>query len=87
MVDHPETPTRKYGNTLVGINDQNQDALAELIASLSNGSEKSDSSDTNTSSAWNAQVTTNKIIFIITNALMLRSCRFVQSIFIDFIRF
>lgn len=66
MVEHQENTTnvnqRKtpgYGgtNTVVGIDNTHQDALAELIASLSNGSEKSDSSDTNTSSAWNAQVT------------------------------
>lgn len=56
---------QSYGSgTLVGIDtSSHHDALAELIASLSNGSEKSDGSDTtNTSSAWNTQVTcTNHI--------------------------
>lgn len=63
MVEQESQVQRKTGygpvsNSVVGIeNTTQQDALADLIASLSNGSEKSDSSDTNTSSAWNAQVT------------------------------
>lgn len=45
------------GNSLVGTEANQNDALAELIASLATGDEKSDGSEsTNTSSAWNTQV-------------------------------
>lgn len=65
---------KQRSNNLVGTDTTQPDALSDLIASLSGGSDKSDSSDTNTSSAWNAQVTLLTLFAILIHTQIKHSC-------------